>query len=378
MKNDVICSLWLHTRKGISNHIKKALIDEYKTASTLYYMSTAEIDGIYADTSVKQALLNKNTDEACSVKRACDEKSIEIIAYEDDSYPKLLRDISSPPYILYKKGADIDLKNMKAAAVVGSRILSDYGKYVTAKISDDLCAQGFTIVSGMAAGADGEAHRAARNAGAPTVAVLGCGADIVYPMQNRDIYEYASKYGAVISEYPPSFSPTRSSFPARNRIIAGISAFTVVTEARLNSGSLITARDANSYGRRVFAVPQNINSPYGQGSNQLLKEYAHVITSGADAFEYYIREYGGREQAEQIRRNIRKRAEETIKEQNFSEDEKRIIKALKNGASHINKISDETGFPIGKAKALMSLLEIRGVVCSIAGNAYGLTEGLIK
>ena len=385
MEERSIYSLWLASRKGISNPCKKDLILKYGSAKKLYFMNSDEINELWIDDNVKTALKGKNLDEAKYIAEKCESKGIDVIAFEDDFYPPLLKEISNPPYLLYKKGKDIDYRNIPMASVVGSRILSEYGKFVTEKLSDELCRAGFLIVSGMALGADGAAHCAAINAGAATVAVLGCGVDVIYPHQNREIYEYISRYGAVLSEYPPETPPTRSTFPARNRIISGMSHLTVVTESRLKSGSLITAGDAHAQGKEVFAVPQNINSPYGQGSNQLLKDYARVITSGADALDYYIKAFKSGDYTKELREAVALRKEKKEKSifsekmydnipLNLNEEEKKIINVLKNGITHINKIAAETGYPTGKVTAVASLLEIRGLIYSVTGNAYGLTD----
>lgn len=381
MEERNIYGVWLATRPGVSPSVKKQLLAKYESAKNLYFLNEDEINLINADETTKTALKYKNLDHAKHICEECVKKDIEILQYEDDFYPPLLREISNSPSLLYRKGKNIDYRSYPMASVVGSRLLSAYGKDVTEKISYDLAKLGFLVVSGMALGADAYAHINALKANAPTVAVLGCGVDVVYPYDNRELYDNICRYGAVLSEYPPETRPDRFNFPARNRIVSGMSHLTVVTEARLKSGSLITANDTYKQGKDVFAVPQNINSPYGQGTNQILKEYAKVITSASDAWNSYVRRFMEGNPVRELenailnrreKKNTTVRAYKNLPELN--EEEKKIINVLKNGITHINKISMETGYPLGKINAVASLLEIRGIIYSVSGNAYGIVS----
>ena len=313
---------------------------------------------------------NKNLADAENIYLKCCEKGIDLISFYDEFYPPLLKEISNPPPVLYKKGLDIDYRKYPLAGVVGSRLVSDYGKCATEKIARELSQEGIIVVSGMAAGVDGIAHRSVISSGGVTVAVLGCGIDIIYPLENTDIYESLCKRGAILSEYPPGMRPTKTSFPQRNRIISGMSHATVVTEARLNSGSLITARTANTQERKVFAVPQNINSPYGQGTNHILKSFATVITEGTDVAEYLKKNKNTFKKTEPEKRKTAKREKPATL--HLSVEERRIIEVLKGGVKHIDTIAEETGYPVQKILAVSSLLEIKGVVYSVMGNSYAL------
>lgn len=396
MEERNIYGIWLATRPGLTSVKAKELLEKYKSAKTIYFLNGVELDFEPMEEDIKQTLKNKNLDNAKYIAELCVKNEIEILQYEDDFYPPLLKKITNPPSLLYRKGKNIDYRNYPMASIVGSRILSDYGRRVTEQIAYDMSRQGFVVVSGMALGADGVAHISALKGGMASVAVLGCGADIIYPYENIEIYRQLCKYGAVLTEYPPGVQPTKYNFPARNRIVCGMSHLTVVTEARLNSGSLITARLANGQGKAVFAVPQNITSAYGHGTNQILKEYARVMTSASDAREYYVKTYKSGSFASELDAAVKertKRAEEKkeaktnakeksipLKEKyeafpnNLNEAELKLLNVLKNGPAHINKISSETGFPLGKVKTIAGLLEIRGIVYPLEGNAYGLVS----
>lgn len=385
MEERNLYGVWLSTRPGMGPVVVKELITKYKSAKTLYFMNSTELDSEILDEDTRQVLKNKNLDKAKYICENCVKNDIEILQYDDDFYPPLLRKIKNPPFVLYRKGRNIDYSRYPIGAIVGSRILSDYGKTVTEKIAFDMSKQGFIVASGMALGADGVAHMSALKGGIASVAVLGCGVDVIYPKENSELYYYLCKYGAVLSEYPPGTKPERYYFPARNRIVSGMSHLTVVTEARINSGSLITAKEAYKQGKAVFAVPQNITSPYGHGTNQILKEYAKVITDASDAWKYYVETYRNGNYTPALDAAVKERTRRKEKglplktvymdfPENLNESEKNILNVLKSGVTHINKISMETGYPLGKIKAVAALLEIRGLIYSVEGNAYGIVS----
>jgi len=199
--------------------------------------------------------------------------------------PPLLRAIHDPPKKLYVRGDDTDVLDRKAVAIVGARACSAYGSQVARMLGRELAAAGAVVVSGMARGVDGEAHRGAVEAGGVTVAVLGCGIDRDYPAAHAELARRICERGLVVSEYEPGVEPAPWRFPARNRIIAGLCAATVVVEARERSGALITADFALEEGREVLAVPGEITSSLSAGTNALLRLGATPVTSAADVLE---------------------------------------------------------------------------------------------
>lgn len=205
-------------------------------------------------------------------------RRIEIVTQFDEDY--LFHNISSPPPIVYIRGRLPDPKRYPYISVVGSRRATDYGRKMAEKIVKGLASFGVTIVSGLAYGIDSEAHRAALSLGLPTVAVLGCGINRSYPEGNQRLAEEISEGGAVISEFPWGTPPLRHNFPLRNRVIGGLSRATVVVEAEIKSGSLITAKWAADQGREVFAVPGNIGRAMSTGTNLLIKDGAHLAEDG--------------------------------------------------------------------------------------------------
>ena len=216
-----------------------------------------------------------------------EKKKINFLTEGDRDYPQKLLQIDAPPIVLFVLGNNPQLLNKKRlVAVVGTRLNTVYGKNTCRTIVSGLTAFGAVIVSGMAKGIDTIAHRTAIEANGATIAVLGTGIDIIYPFSNYGLYwQIVNKSGLVISEYPPGFTPTRTSFPLRNRIISGISEGTVVIEGKKTSGAMITARYALDQGREVFAVPGPVNSPTSEGTTYLIKQGANVASNAQDILD---------------------------------------------------------------------------------------------
>jgi DNA processing protein len=210
--------------------------------------------------------------------------SVQTVARREPNYPTLLRELHDPPPMLYVRG-EADALAATGVAVVGARACSAYGAQVARALARDLAAAGIVVVSGLARGVDGEAHRGALESGGRTIAVLGCGIDRDYPRSHAELARRIVSSGAVVSEYPPGVEPAPWRFPARNRIIAGLSLATVVVEARERSGALITADFALELGRDVFAVPGEITSGLSAGTNDLLRQGAAPLTSARDVLE---------------------------------------------------------------------------------------------
>lgn len=208
----------------------------------------------------------------------------EILAQADVRYPGRLREIPDPPLVLYALG-DVSLLESHCVAMVGSRSATTYGRRAAWLLAESLTTYGVTVVSGMALGIDSEAHHGALKSEGRTIAVLGSGLDVVYPSQNRQLYDHLRNKGLLLSEYPLGTKPDGFRFPARNRIIAGLSQGVVVVEAARKSGSLITAQMALDFGREIFAVPGQIDSLKSEGAHWLLREGAKLVVSGRDIVE---------------------------------------------------------------------------------------------
>ena len=210
------------------------------------------------------------------------------LAPSDPSYPVLLREIPDPPPILYVKAPTLNVFATRTIAVVGTRHMTTYGEAITRKLVTDLVARGFTIVSGLAWGIDTVAHRTAIESGGKTIAVLGCGIDIIWPPSNARLYsQIARESGAIVSELSGHTRPNKEQFKRRNRIISGLSMGVVVIEGKETSGSLITARYAAEQGRDVFAVPGPITSPYSRASAKLIKVGAKLVETVEDIIDEF-------------------------------------------------------------------------------------------
>lgn len=217
------------------------------------------------------------------------ELQINFVTLQDKLYPTLLREISDPPLVLYIRGNIKKLKKItNPLAVVGTRKMTDYGREITRKIISDLAEKSVTVISGMALGIDTIAHRSAIEYKMPTIAVLGCGVDVVYPAANYSLYwQIINKGGLVFSEYPPGTKAAKGTFPPRNRIISGLARGVLVIEGDKHSGSMITAKDAAIQGREVFAVPGNVNQSTSQGPAMLLKQGAVLTETGQDIIDTF-------------------------------------------------------------------------------------------
>ncbi len=290
--------------------------------------------------------------------RVLKSKQIEFLTQEDSDYPSLLRQISDPPIVLYIRGNKTAISsNTPHIAVVGTRKISEYGIDVTQKLSRELTKAGFIVTSGMAYGVDTHAHSSAIEAGGNTVAVLGCGVDIIHPTSNTTLYwTIVKRAGCVISEYPPGSYATKGLFPARNRIVSGLSLGVVVIEGTLTSGSLITARFAGEQGREVFAVPGPISSVLSQGPLKLLKDGATICTDIEDI--------------QNIFHGKNTNVNDTQNSQRWMElpsDQKRVVELLAREHLHFDQLVIKSNMGVIELSAVLSQLELSGIIKNNAG-----------
>ena len=297
------------------------------------------------------------------IERA-EKENITIIPFDDPCYPELLKKIHDPPVVLYVKG-NPEVLNCNGLGIVGSRASTVYGRSVAEQMANNLSRQGFTIISGMALGIDTAAHTGALAAEGKTVAVLGCGIDIVYPPGNRNLYEKITSAGAVISEYPLGTKPDSFRFPARNRIISGMSLGVVVVEAAKRSGSLITASHALEQGREVFAVPGRIDSVKSAGTHTLLQQGAKLVHSINDIIEEFS---VAALQPEII--DTGREGDEQVFPENLSPEEAEMFGFIEVYPRTFDEIVKESGFSAQQTNELLLLLELKGVVQSLPGKSY--------
>ena len=332
----------------------------------------SEIDGIGFKTAESIARTREKFDAAGELELAS-RLNVQIISFDDEQYPPLLKNINDAPPILYVKGAIKKADNL-AIAIVGARRCSLYGQEQASRFGHLLSSAGFTICSGMARGIDSSAHQGALTAGGRTIAVLGCGLSHIYPPENKKLFEQIITSGTVVSELPLRTEPLGENFPARNRIIAGLSLGTIVVEAGYNSGGLITAEFALEYEREVMAVPGKIDSPLSRGTHQLLKQGAKLVESVSDVTDAlgFIGE-NVKEQAVSAARKAEQKLGATlfdISSLNLNDNERAIYDYLNKEPLHIDQIAGDTGLDVGIINSHLISLQLKGIIKQLPGSFY--------
>ncbi|KAA3619788.1 MAG: DNA-protecting protein DprA [Calditrichaeota bacterium] len=291
------------------------------------------------------------------------DQNCQILACFDNRYPEKLKRIPNPPLVLYTTG-QISVFNSFAIAIVGTRLPTAYGKNITIKLTRELVESGVTIVSGLARGIDTIAHTETVKYGGQTMAVLGSGLDVLYPSENKKLASEICKNGLLVTEFAFGTKPDAINFPKRNRIISGLTAGTVVTEAGEKSGALITAYQALDQNREVFAVPGSIFSKNHAGPNQLIKEGAKLVTSVADIFDELP-------QQGDLFSPVNSGKMDAMR---FSNNEKEIIDLLKDGEHHIDKLSRVLNKSTPALLSMLLKLELEGVVQQQPGKIFVLNK----
>ncbi len=288
------------------------------------------------------------------------------ITTRDEGYPKMLKEIHDPPIGLYRKGGY--LFTQPCIAVVGSRRTTLYGQSVAKKLGAELAQMGFCVVSGLARGIDTAAHEGALSVGGKTVAVLGCGIDIVYPPENLDLYRRIAETGAVLSEFPFGRKADKQSFPMRNRVVSGLCEGVVVVESDVKGGAMITARFAGEQGRLIFAVPGRIDQATSHGCHQLIRDGATLLTGVDDILSELNYLDGLRPKA------IATEGEPSVLEQllpQLDEKERRVFDCLKGGSMlSIDAAASATGLAAHEISAALMMLELKKLVSKRADGTF--------
>ena len=279
--------MWLSLKLSAASPVFSDLYQKFGDIDSIF---NADYDAyIEAGVGEKYAelLSDKSASYATEVLSYCSRYNVQTLAYDDKAYPMSLRSLKNPPILLYVWGKMPDLNRELCISVVGTRKMSEYGMKQAYKISYEMASAGAVIVSGMALGIDGIAACGAITAGGKTVAVLGCGIDVVYPKEHATLEKIIAHNGAIITEYPPSTKPQGTNFPIRNRIISGLSQGTLVVDADLHSGAMITAKEAILQGKDIYAVPGNIDGRNTSGTNSLIRDGAQAVLCGRDIIQNY-------------------------------------------------------------------------------------------
>lgn len=409
--------IWFAHRPAVNDRMRLALLQHFSDPEDIYYADDGAFDHIEGLTpEAKESLQEKSLLEAEEILDRCDREGLQLLTYRDAAYPMRLKNIPDPPMVLYYKGQLPELDASPVIGIVGTRKASAYGLQTAKRLGYQIGSCGGIVVSGMAYGIDGLAMSGALTAGAKVVGVLGCGADIVYPVSNRALFRDVEQYGCILSEFPPGMPPSKWTFPKRNRIISGLSCGVLVVEAPEKSGALITARLAADQGRDVFAVPGNVDQPTCTGSNRLLRDGAIVATSGWEVLCEYEALYPDKlrkitDQSRQtvysdelalaaaqqektlpkvaqkprslgrksgLKKNLEKKTidnsgstaySDVNKEKpKLSEEEQKILSALGTGERLVDDVIAETGIGAGKLLGLLTMLEVKGVLKQLPGK----------
>lgn len=288
----LVYAIWLSLACSPGGSTFPKLLSEFSSPEEVYSSELSDISKLIGyRNSDRTSLGDKSLDRATQIYEFCRKHKVGIVTYFDDSYPELLRQISSPPVLLYYRGTLPSFDSEFALACVGTRSISEYGRKSAFRISYDLATAGATVVSGMATGIDGVSAAGAIAAGGITVAVLGSGIDVCYPPQHLTLAREIVKHGCVITEYAPGTAPSRYNFPKRNRIISGLSRATIVFEGDEESGARFTARYAKEQNRTLYALPGNVGSKNSELTNMLLKQGAKPCTSAEDVINDFASEF---------------------------------------------------------------------------------------
>jgi DNA processing protein len=362
MTEDNFYWLALSLTPGVGSILIKRLLDRFKTPEAVFSAPMKEllkIEGLGEKVAreIQNGPLEKGVERELSLLGKVGGK---IVTLKDDDYPKRLRDIYDPPALLYVRG-ELRREDTLAIAIVGSRKTSPYGRWITERIGQDLVRHGVTVVSGMARGIDSVAHMGALQGGGRTIAVLGCGVDVIYPSENRNLFTQIIEHGAALSEFPMGSPPEGGHFPRRNRIISGLSIGVVIVEAGSESGSLITANYALEQGREVFAIPGNVGAQGSRGTNQLIKEGAKLVESSEDILEEILPQWRREEKTLPITESSAP---------DLTEEEEILYKLLGETPLHIDAIIRESQLDPGKVSSLLLNLELKGLISQWPGKCF--------
>lgn len=344
---------------GIGSQKLSMLMSYFGNSESIWNASSTELTSAgINDNLTKTFLWERNSISPEKEFDTLKKEGVDIITIENDEYPALLREIHNPPYLLYIRGR-VECLQRPMVAIVGSRKCTTYGKQATRSLAQDLASAGITVVSGLALGIDAIAHRGALDAGGLTAAVLGSSVERtgITPYSNAVLGEDIIRFGGIIlSEYPVPTAPSAGTFPARNRIMAGISAGTLVIEAAERSGSLITANHALENNRDVFAVPGSIFSPQSVGTNSLIRRGAKVVTCVQDILE-------------ELSLNVDDKPVEPVRLPQTKEEEI-IIKIMGSETLHVDRIIKLSKLKASTVLSALAIMEMDGMLKDVGGSNY--------
>jgi DNA processing protein len=345
----------LNLVKGIGSVRFKALVETFGSPEAAWNAPSQA----WRDTGLSQKIVDsfQRVRKGVSLEQMWDRiqaLGAQVLTWDDDAYPRRLKQIDQPPPVLYVRGS-LTPEDEWAVAIVGTRRVTAYGRQVTEEMATVLAQNGVTIVSGLARGVDSISHQAAINTGGRTLAVLGNGVDQIYPPENRRLADQIMLHGALVSDYPLGTQPDGINFPPRNRIISGLSIAVIIVEAGETSGALITASFAAEQGRDVFAVPGNINAPQSKGTNRLIRDGAQPLLSPQDVLEAL---------------NLTMVTEHRAVALPTDPVEARLYQLLSQEPKHVDEIRSQANMPIEAVTATLTMMELKGMVRQVGGMNY--------
>ena len=386
--------LWLSNLRGLGNQTRLSLLRRFPSPEEIYYADGGELlltEGIRREDA--DILADKGLDTAEKILAECSRLDIRILTIQDAEYPGRLKNIYDPPILLYVKGRIPAFDEEPAIAVVGTRDCSPYGVACARKLGHGLAKGGAIVVSGLARGIDAESQHAALRAGGFTVGVVGNGLDIAYPPSSRYLYEDVAASGLLLSEYPPGTEPAGRHFPARNRIISGLSVATLVVEAPEKSGALITAEAALEQGRDVFAVPGPIDAEGSRGCNRLIRDGAGLAADAWDILREYEHRFPGKLHCDEAKEDApkegfdspeRKEAKPVLPSiqadtSGLTDDQMALLRILSDEEpSLVDDLIDQSNIPTRRVLSALTVLEIEGHVAQHPGKRYTRTVTLAE
>ena len=343
--------------RGIGPVRFQRLLEVFGDAASAWVATTSELRAVGLDSKTLGEVLRQRPlidpfHEMDRLRRS----SVAALTLRDAEYPRLLREIAGPPPVLYVRGT-LTAADGQAVALVGTRRMTTYGRQMTERITRDLVAHGLTIVSGLARGVDGVAHTTALEAGGRTIAVLGCGVDLVYPPEHAKLAARIIEAGAIVSDYGLGMPPEGGNFPARNRIISGLSLATVVTEAPVDSGALITADFALEQGREVMAVPGNVLSKASAGCHRRIQDGAALVTGAEDIINGL---------------NLHLLPQQLDMRELLPLDpiEAQLVALIADEPRHIDDLCRASGLPTAQVSSALAMLELKGLARNLGGMHY--------
>lgn len=376
--SSLIYWLWLSSLKGIGSVTARRLTGHFGSPEDVYNAGLGMYHGIAGIGAADiHALSDKSTATAEKILADCVSHGYQVLTQDDPGYPERLRNIYDPPVVLYVRGSLPVVDDAPVVAVAGTRKCTPYGISAAESLGYKLARHGYIVVTGLAKGVDSAATRGALRGGGRVIGVIGSGLDVVYPPENRVLFDDTAAAGAIISEYPPGTQPSPGQFPARNRILSGLSLGVAIIEAPKHSGALITAAKALEQGRDVFSVPGNVDAVNCEGSNALLREGAIPVLSGDDIIAEYAGLFPDMLTPEDDKKEI---DNETAVEYidldkilcSLDGDERTVAGTIGHNTLKVDDIISVAGFSVQQVQSALTMLEIKGYAERVENGRWKL------